>query len=473
MSWLHPLASVLLVDDERPWLRSLSVTLERSLGINNVILCDDSRDVLDILSEKKVSLIMLDIMMPHITGEELLPQIVEKHPEIPVIVISGLNQVDTAVNCVKAGAFDYFVKAAEQDRLLAGIQRALSFQELKQQNQELSSRVLHEVPVYHEAFTDSVTRDEKMLSIFNYIQAIASGREPLLIAGESGTGKELIARSVHQLSCPDEPWVALNVADYDEQGFADALFGHVRGAFQGAVKAREGMLKQAGGGVLFLDEVGNLNDASQLKLLRLVQEGEYRPIGSDKPEIFRGRIICTSNQELEVKVATGSFRKDLYYRIKSHHVELPPLRERLDDVPLLLDNFLIEAAESMGKKVPSYPEELPVLLKTYHFPGNVREMRSMVFEAVGHHTSRLLSMDVFKKAIGSDQIGGVGDGVAAENQNVAFGAKLPTLGETTQSLIAEAMKRSEGNQSIAAKMLGITRQALNQRLKRKEKEGAE
>ncbi len=469
MSWLHPSSSILLVDDERPFLRSMSVTLERSLGINNVILCDDSRDVLDILAEKRVCLILLDMMMPHTTGEELLPQIIEKYPEVPVIILSGMNQVEVAVQCVKVGAFDYFVKAAEQERLLAGIQRALSFQELKQENVALSSRVLHEVPVYHEAFIDTVTRNPQMLAIFNYVQAIAAGREPTLITGESGTGKELIARALHRLCCPDEPWVALNVADYDEQGFADALFGHVRGAFQGAVKARDGMLKQAGSGILFLDEIGSLSEASQMKLMRLVQEGEYRPLGSDRPELFRGRIVCTSNQDLEVKVVTGEFRKDLFYRIKSHHIELPPLRERPDDIPLLLDNFLIEAAESMGKKVPSYPDELPVLLGTYHFPGNVRELRSMVFEAVGHHTSRLLSMDVFKKAIGSGRPKPKGqpDG---QNQNISFGSQLPTLAEATQALIEESMKRSHGNQSIAAKMLGITRQALNQRIKRKERE---
>ncbi len=468
MNLLYPTASVLMVDDERPWLRSLSVTLERSLGINNVILCDDSRDVLDILAEKKVSLILLDVMMPHVTGDELLPKIIEAKPEIPVIMISGLNQVEVAVECVKAGAFDYFVKASEQERLLAGIKRALAFQEIKQENVALSSRILHEVPVYHEAFSGLVTRDPQLLSIFSYIQAVAGGREPLLISGESGTGKELIARAVHHLSCPGEPWVALNVADYDEQGFADALFGHVRGAFQGAVRSRDGMLKETGAGILFLDEVGNLSETSQLKLLRLVQEGEYRPIGADKPELFRGRIVFTSNQELEAKVATGTFRKDLYYRIKSHHVVLPPLRDRLGDIPLLLDNFLIEAAESMGKKVPTYPEELPVLLRTYHYPGNVRELRSMVFEAVGHHSSRLLSMDVFKKAIGTESIP---IRIEAENQNVVFGPQLPTLAETTQTLVNEAIRRAEGNQSIAAKMLGITRQALNQRLKRKEREG--
>ncbi len=227
-------------------------------------------------------------------------------------------------------------------------------------------------------------------------------------------------------------------------------------------------MKEAGAGILFLDEIGNLSEASQLKLLRLMQGGEYRPLGSDKPLLFKGRIVCSSNQNLDGKVVTGEFRKDLFYRIKSHQVELPPLRERLDDIPLLLDNFLIEAAESMDKKVPSYPDELPVLLKTYHFPGNVREMRSMVFEAVGHHTSRLLSMDTFKQAIGQS----ASSDVAADsetNENLSFGAQLPTLSETTQALIGEAMKRAEGNQSIAAKMLGITRQALNQRIKRKER----
>lgn len=230
------------------------------------------------------------------------------------------------------------------------------------------------------------------------------------------------------------------------------------------------MIAKAGSGTLFLDEIGDLSVASQVKLLRLLQEGEYYPLGSDRPQKLKARIVVATNIDLAASQAAGRFRKDLYYRLCAHHVHVPPLRERREDLPLLLDHFLEEVALAMGKKIPTTPGELPVLLATYHFPGNVRELRAMVYDAVSLHESGILSMDSFKRVL--SEIGPEGDGPRPASPfpgaavGVLFGERLPTLVESAELLVAEAMKRAQGNQTIAAGLLGITRQALSKRLKK-------
>jgi DNA-binding NtrC family response regulator len=424
-----------------------------------------------LLRAQPVDLAILDLTMPHISGEQLLAMIVEVDPSIPVIILSGLNQIDTAVRCTKAGAFDYFVKTVEEDRLIAGVLRALRLRDLERENRQLSSHVLHGKLTRPEAFATIVSDDPQVLAVFRYIEAIAPGRQPVLITGESGTGKELLARAVHQVGRPDGPWVAVNAAGLDDNVFSDTLFGHLRGAFTGADQARAGMIEQAAGGTLFLDEIGDLSQSSQIKLLRLLQEDEYLPLGSDKPKKSRARIVVASNQDLKHKLAEGNFRKDLFYRLQSHQAHLPPLRQRPNDIPLLLDHYLKQAAQELGRKVPTPPDELTVLLGTYHFPGNIRELRGMAFEAVSLHQAGKLSMDAFKKAIGH----GAGEPAARFAATVAgdnappllsFCERLPTLEEAANLLIDEALRRARNNQTIAAGLLGITRPALSKRLKK-------
>ena len=463
-----PYVGVLLVDDDPAWLRSLRLTLERSAGITNIVTCQDSRMVMALLEQHEIGLVLLDLTMPHLSGDQLIGMIAERHPEIAVIVISGMNQIESAVNCIKQGAFDYFVKTVEEDRLVSGVLRAIRMLELERQNREMSSRMLSGELKSPAAFAGIVTTDRAMHAIFSYIEAVALSTEPLLIMGESGVGKELIAKAAHTLSGCRGPLVSVNVAGLDDAVFADTLFGHLRGAFTGADQPRRGMIEEATEGTLFLDEIGDLSIASQVKLLRLLQEGEYFPLGSDRPKRLKARVVVATHQNLSLKQETGSFRRDLYYRLCTHMVHVPPLRERKGDLPPLLNHFLEEAARALGKKKPTPPRELLQLLATYNFPGNIRELKALVYNAVSVHRDRVLSMDTFlKTVIRPEEKQNQPTAAGLENNLFAGLEHLPTFGEAAELLVEEAMSRANGNQTIAARLLGISQPALSKRLKQR------
>jgi len=469
MASLYPVCPILLVDDEPAWLRSMGIMLERLGGMNHLRSCEDSRQVMGILAEQEFELVLLDYSMPHLTGLDLLEQISEEYPGLPVVMLTGHNQLDTAVECLKRGAVDYFIKTMEDQRLVAGVQRIVRMQEIARENRKLRDGVISGRQLEHPAaFSEIVTQSPRIESLCHYIEAIAQSHQPVLITGESGVGKELFAQALHQSCRPDGPWVPVNVAGLDESIFADTLFGHARGAFTDADSARPGMIEQAKGGVLFLDEIGSLDLTSQAKLLRVLQDGEYYPLGSDRPKRLQARVVAATNLNLAELQLAGQFRKDLFFRLRTHHMQIPPLRERGDDLLLLVEFFLAEAARELGKEKPTPPRELARLLSSYDFPGNVRELRAMAFDAVAMHQGRLLSLEAFKRAMGFAEAanGGQGDG----SEPLSFGERLPTLAEAGRALVDEAMARAEGNQGVAASMLGISRPALNKRLKKMEED---
>jgi DNA-binding NtrC family response regulator len=463
---LYPSFGVLLVDDEPAWLRTVSLTLERSAGVTNIHTCQDSRQVMDMLERNNIGLVLLDLTMPHFSGEELLSKIAEHHPEIISIVISGMNQVETAVKCMKMGAFDYFVKTVEEDRLSVGVLRAIRMLELQRENHEVTSQLISGGLRHPEAFGSIITVDRAMSAIFAYIEAVATSPQTLMISGESGVGKELLARAAHHLSGCKGPLVAVNVAGLDDAVFSDTLFGHVRGAYTGADQNRRGMIEEATDGTLFLDEIGDLSIPSQVKLLRLLQEGEYFPLGSDRPKRLYARVMVATHADLAAKEAAGQFRRDLYYRLRTHHVQIPALRDRICDISLLLEHFLEEAAAALGKKKPTAPRELGELLATYAFPGNVRELKSLVYDAVSVHRDKVLSMETFLKAINPREKSFL-DRAQVELEQNSFGSfeRLPTFDEAADMLVDEAMSRANGNQTFAARLLGISQPALSKRLK--------
>jgi DNA-binding NtrC family response regulator len=467
---ISPANPILLVDDEEHFLLSAELTLS-SNGIKNIETCKDSSAVVDLLEKKEYSLVVLDINMPHLSGFDLLPAIVKDHPGIPVIVITAVNDVDSAVFCMREGAFDYVVKPVDDTRLVSAIKRGLELTEIRSENEKLKQSLLRTELENPGAFTEIVTHSNSIISIFRYIEAIAKTSLPVLITGETGAGKELFARAIHNSSGRRGELVSVNVAGVDDNFFSDTLFGHKKGAFTGAETERRGLIEKAEGGTLFLDEIGDLSIESQVKLLRLLQDGHYYPLGSDIAKLSDARIIVATHRDMKAMQASNKFRQDLYYRLKSHQISIPPLRERKKDLPYLIDHLITKASEHLGKKRPAVPKELYTLLGTYSFPGNIRELEGLIFDAISLHKSGILSLEVFRKKIAeSNQDRNYKAAEASENgqaeELLIFPGRFPTLKEVEDSVIEEALKRAKGNQTIAAELLGISRRALNNRLRR-------
>jgi DNA-binding NtrC family response regulator len=454
-----------MVDDEAQALDSFETVLLFA-GINNIIRYQDGRDVIPLLSRQEIEVMLLDLSMPHMTGEELLSMVIRDFPEVPVIIITGSNDVETAVNCMKSGAFDYMVKPVEKSRLISGVKRAIEIRELQRENRLLKAHVLSDQLQHPEVFSEIITHSGTMRSIFQYIEAISNSPQPVLITGETGVGKELVAWAIHTLSNRKADFVPINVAGLDDNVFADTLFGHKKGAFTGADQARAGLIEQASGGTLFLDEIGDLSPTSQVKLLRLLQNGEFFPLGSDLAKHSDARVVVATNQNLQKLQESGRFRKDLYYRLRAHHIHIPPLRDRYEDLPMLANHFLSKASEALGKEKPALPKELFSLLATYPFPGNVRELESMIFDAVASSKSGILSIEPFRSSIYH------GD-PPSETIDTGLSGEAPTLKErvegisqmTEKQMIIDALNKTNQNRTKAAKLLGISRRTLQNKIK--------
>ncbi|UCF99244.1 MAG: sigma-54-dependent Fis family transcriptional regulator [Spirochaetaceae bacterium] len=470
-----PTNPILIVDDEAEVIQVLTAQL-RSNGINNLIGCQDSREVMHHLRERDVEVVLLDLSMPHLSGQLLLEQIHEQFPYIPVIIITASNEVQTAVECMKAGAFDYMVKAIEESRLLSGVRRAIEIRELKREYGELRSRFLTGELADPSAFSRIITRNNKMKSIFLYIEAVAHTADPVLITGETGVGKDLIAQVIHEVSGRAGEFVAVNAAGREEDKLSDDLFGHVRGAFTGADTAREGLIQRARGGTLFLDEIGDLSSGAQIKLLKFLDTGEYYPLGSDLPKRSDARVVLATNRDLERLIADILFRKDLYYRVSTHQVHVPPLRERTEDLPLLLEHFTKTAADEYGKEALRVPAELVTLLSNYPFAGNIRELQKLVKNAaaLAKPSSSSLPIQPFLEAIRQHApqgtVGPQGLIAARTESLLEFKDILPTVEQARELLTDEALGRTRGNISEAARLLGISHQALSKWLQRRKSE---
>jgi DNA-binding NtrC family response regulator len=469
---LYPEKPILLVDDD-PMVLRITERVLRKAGLSHVLTCLDSRRALDMLVKHRAGVVCLDLMMPHIGGEELLETITQDYPDTLAIIFTATEDVNTAVRCIKKGAFDYITKPIDLSRLAVVIKNALALQQLQQENTALRNRIISPDLQRPEVFAGIVTRNPQMVALFQYAEAIARTTEPVLITGETGVGKDLLAQALHTLSNSRGSLVAVNVAGLDDNAFSDTLFGHARGAFTGAERMRAGLIEQAAGGTLFLDEIGDLTLAAQAKLLRLLQEGDYFPLGQDNPKRSAARVISATNRDLWHAVKQGVFRKDLNYRLRTHHLHLPPLRERLDDLPLLVDHFLDVAASQLSKPRPQATDKLLTLLGGYAFPGNIRELRMLVFDAVSRSTTKTVPIDPFKLYIGQRQseqpqsslISPSREAAADATDTINFAPILPTMKQITDLLLKEALRRSKGNQSVAAKLLGISQQAVSKRLK--------
>jgi DNA-binding NtrC family response regulator len=457
--------TILVVDDNVDFLDEIRLMLA-SNGHQNVALLSRSCDVLPKVEQGDIAVVLMDWMMPEMSGADLLPLLIQRFPHIPVIIMTAVNDVQTVVGCIKQGAFDYLTKPIDVNRLLSGISKAFQLNELATQNRKLKEYLLGNTLLRPDFFEEILTANPRMQAIFKIVETMAGTYNPVLVTGETGVGKELIARAVHRSSGLSGRFVALNAAGLGDMMFADTLFGHKKGAFTGAHEHREGLIAKAQGGTLFLDEIGDLGLDSQMKLLRLLQEREYYRLGSDALIKSDARIIAASNCDFEAMMASGKFRRDLYHRLRNHHIHIPPLRERREDIALLIDTFLLSTANACNRPVPDISRQARDLLEAYDYPGNVRELKHLIEQAVACNHGPTLDVSDF---IGLE----AGDDVPRRDLRVLRegGFRLqarfdafPSMDVVEHLIIEEALRLTEGNKTLAADLLGISRPTLNRKL---------
>jgi DNA-binding NtrC family response regulator len=438
---------VLLVDDDPAFLRSLGRLLEGA-GISPVQAVPDGRRVLEKVESMQPDAICLDLGLDGVDGRKILSQLRSDWPEIGVVVVTGVHDLDVAVDCMRSGACDYLPKPFHPESLLQAVRKIRQDAVSRRESGSSSGCAAQEGLEHPEAFAEMLTGSSVMREVFLYAESVAASSLPILVTGETGTGKELMARALHRLRDPDLPFVAVNTAGLDDAMFSDTLFGHVGGAFTGADRARSGLVEEAGQGTLFLDEIGDLSPVSQVKLLRLLQENEYLPVGSDKCRRSRCRFVLATHRDLSVD---QGFRKDLFWRLRSHHIHIPPLRQRREDVAVLCRHFAAEAARDMGRERAEPSDAFLDDLRRMDFPGNVRELRGLVHDQVARNRGPRLEM---VRAVG------------AARDPVLSMDSFPTLSELQARHIVQALERTGGNRTAAAEMLGISRQTLITHLKK-------
>ena len=457
--------TILVVDDDADFLNEVRLMLV-SNDVRDIITLNTSSDLLKNLERGGVGVLLMDWIMPVMTGADLLPVIVQRYPHIPVIIMTAVSDLQTVVGCIKQGAFDYITKPIDANRLLSSLNKAFQISELANQNRRLKEYLMGDSLCRPEIFDTILTINPRMQAIFKIIETMRESYNPVLITGETGVGKELIARAIHRASGLQGAFVPLNVAGLDEMMFDDTLFGHKKGAFTNANETREGLIAKAQGGTLFLDEVGDMGHESQVKLLRLLQEREYYRLGSDALIKSDARIIAASNRNFDALLDEGRFRRDLYHRLCSHHIHIPPLRERREDIPLLLDHFLQKSSKDCGRPVPVITPEARRALEEYHYPGNVRELMNLVHHAVTSHEEASLTLNDFQ---GLDPTASLSQGNLRvfRDQDFRLHAnyrEFPSISTVEQMLIDEAMRITEGNKALASELLGISRPTLNKKL---------
>lgn len=464
---MHQSLPIMIVDDEPAVLELISSILKKS-GYANIVTFANPLEARNHFDSNDVAMAVVDLRMPGIRGQDLLVHISQRSPKVPVIVVTAENQVEIAIDCMRSGAVDYLVKPVLIPRLLASVASALEVH-------AIAKELLLALPLpARSPFTNIesiLTCSQEMKDQLRYLEIVARSGQPVLITGETGVGKELFSRAVHTLSGRCGQFVSINVAGLDDLMIADTLFGHQKGSYTGAMDSRDGLVKKAADGTLFLDEIGDLHESSQIKLLRLIQESEYYPLGSDKLMTSRARIVLATNRDLRSLVGEGRFRKDLYYRLSTHRVNIPPLRSRQEDIPLLFDHFLEEAAAEMGRKKPNYRQDLVDLLLDHSFPGNVRELQSIVLEAVARSQDDRITMETVQTILLQER--GFAPSCtpferkfSADKKPAVSFPTFPTIQQAEDELIRIALQLSGGNQGKAAALLGISRQALNKRLQR-------
>jgi two-component system response regulator AtoC len=445
---------ILVVDDEENLRHMLSVVLKKQ-GYQ-VECAENGADALEMLAGQEYDFILSDIMMPRLDGRGLLGEIVRRGMEATVIMMSAYGDIDTALECMQLGAYDYISKPFRNDEIVLVLKKAEERERLKEENRCLREEVRREC-----TFGSIISRNRRMQEIFGLVRKVCDFKTTVLITGESGTGKELVARAVHfEGARRSRPFVAVNCAAIPEALLESELFGHVKGAFTDAVADKSGLFEEADGGTLFLDEIGEMPLSLQVKLLRVLQDEEIKRVGGTVGKKVDVRLVSATSRNLEEDVAAGKFREDLYFRLNVFAISLPPLRERIDDLPLLVEHFLARFSDRFGKRVTSVDADTLRILSSYGWPGNVRELENVLERGV-----ILSEGDILSAGLLPAKLTGVSPG---DGRFDFFGETLSIkqAGEALErGLIRRALESTGGNRTHAARMLEISLRSLIYKIK--------
>lgn len=463
-----PTARLLLVDDDPIILDALATFLRAPVGGGYTVdTAPDGNDALQLLATTHYALVITDINLPRTNGLELLRAIRQNYPDTVVIVVTGYGTIESAVEAIKLGAFDYLTKPVVDDELRVAIQKALKQQMLVSENHHLRRQL-----EMRYGLDNIVGHDYKMLKIFDLVEAVADSRTTVLMTGESGTGKSLIARAIHHRSPrANKPFVEVSCGAIPESLLESELFGHVKGAFTGATGDKQGRFLAADGGTIFLDEINSASPAFQVKLLRVLQERKLEPVGSSDTITVDVRVVLASNQDLAKLVQAGTFRQDLYYRINVVNIVLPSLRERLGDIPLLAQAFLERFSREMGRRITGFSREALDLLLRYPWPGNVRELENAVERAVVLAKRPVIGPDdlppaLLDAAAPSPLPAMAGfPGAMTPAHSSAIQPLAKALEEPERQILLSALEANGWNRQLTAQQLDINRTTLYKKMK--------
>ncbi len=438
---------ILIIDDEKNIREGLAAGLEMD-GYNTVV-AENGEKGLEYVNKGDIDLVITDLRMPGISGEEVLQKITSEIPGLPVIVLTGHGSIDSAVSAMHSGAYDFLTKPLNLEHLSLVVKRALKNRELQIQNKQLQEEIIKTKP-----FESIIGKSAEMQKIFQMIQKVAGSKASVLITGESGVGKELVAHAIHNLSPRrDNPLVIVNCSALSESLLESELFGHEKGAFTGAMARKRGRFELANGGTIFLDEIGEINQSIQVKILRVLQDKRFERVGGEETLEVDVRVIAATNRDLEEEIKKGNFREDLFYRLNVVHIHVPPLRDRKDDIPLLINEFMQEFAKENGKDIKNIDNHARAALYKYSWPGNIRQLKNCMESAVVMCSSDTITLNDLPPTIKSDS--------AADSMQIPFGV---TLEEAEKIIIQQTLAQNQGNKSKTAEVLGIGRKTLHRKL---------
>ncbi|MDJ0720018.1 MAG: sigma-54 dependent transcriptional regulator [Desulfobacterales bacterium] len=448
-------SSILVVDDDTGLLASIHAVLVGA-GFQEPMLLSEGARTLETIARGSFRLVLLDLMMPDADGMALLREIKAQHPHLECIVFTAMDDVETAIQAVRYGAYDYLVKGQNNERLIITINRALERFALRQERRLLSRRSSFRDLKHPEAFADFVAADPSMAVVFRQAEAVAPTDYSVVITGESGTGKEMLARVLHRLSNRSAaPFIAVNMAAFNRGLFEDEFFGHIRGAYTHAVSAKKGFLEEAQGGTLFLDEITELDLALQGKLLRVIEEKELYRLGSTRLRNIDVRFIAATNRDIHQEIDTGGFRADLFYRLNTCNITLPPLRSRPRDIIPLAEHFLQIHAARLGKSIKGLGTDLKARLQGHGYPGNIRELQNIIAAAVLVEESDRLGLASVATAL-----------PAMDPTVAADGEPLLSLAELERRHIRRVLDACQGDRAKAAEILEVNPSTVYRKIKR-------